>query len=92
MDAFKSVVHRYGVYLAVLFLGGPLLLLLLFVYAADIFVSYMSYGLDKLHIEGFMIIVYLMFPLIFFGGSLIVVCKTIEYLLSKNKKKEKTPL
>ncbi|MEB9722437.1 hypothetical protein P4308_11770 [Bacillus wiedmannii] len=49
MNAFKSVVHRYGVYLAVLFLGGPLLLSLL-VYAGDIFVAYMSYGLDKLHL------------------------------------------
>ncbi|PHC14351.1 hypothetical protein [Bacillus toyonensis] len=90
MDAFKSVVYRYGVYLAVLFLGGPLLLLLL-VYAGDIFVAYMSYGLDKLNLEGFMIMVYLMFPLIFFGGSLMIICKTIEYLLNKNKKKEKTP-
>ncbi|WP_180233153.1 hypothetical protein [Bacillus thuringiensis] len=39
MDAFKTVVNRYAVYLAVLLLGGPLLLLLL-VYAGDIFVAY----------------------------------------------------
>ncbi|MCC2442162.1 hypothetical protein, partial [Bacillus paranthracis] len=49
MDAFRTAVYRYAVYLAVLFIGGPLLLLL-FVYGADIFVSYMSYGLDKLHL------------------------------------------
>ncbi|PFI46707.1 hypothetical protein COI73_17330 [Bacillus cereus] len=91
MEAFKTVIHRYGVYLAVLLLGLPLLLLIL-VNIADIFVSYMSFGLDVLGIEGFMIIVYLTFPLIFFGGLLMVVCKTIEYLLNKNKKKEKTPL
>lgn len=91
MGAFRTAVYRYAVYLAVLFIGGPLLLLL-FVYGADIFVSYMSYGLDKLHLEGFMIIVYLMFPLIFFGGLLTIVCKYLEYLLNKNKKKEKTPL
>ncbi|MCQ6524796.1 hypothetical protein NPX90_25270 [Bacillus paranthracis] len=39
MDAFRTAVYRYAVYLAVLFIGGPLLLLL-FVYGADIFVSY----------------------------------------------------
>lgn len=73
------------------FLWGPLVLLIL-VNIIDIFNSYMSFGLDVLGLEGFMIVVYLVFPLIFFGGSLIVVCKTIEYHLNKNKKKEKTPL
>ncbi|PEW83737.1 hypothetical protein CN445_24175 [Bacillus cereus] len=87
MDAFKTVVHRYGVYLAVLFLGGPLLLLL-FVYAADIFVAYMSYGLDKLHIEGFMIFVYLFAPLILGGLSLLIFFSLLEKLFKSKNKKE----
>lgn len=88
MDAFKSVVHRYGVYLAVLFLGGPLLLLL-FVYAADFFVSYMSYGLDVLHIEGFMIAVYLTAPLILGGLFLLLFFSFLERLFKNRNKKEK---
>lgn len=88
MDAFKSVVYRYGVYLAVLFIGGPLLLLL-FVYAADIFTAYMSYGLDKLHIEGFMIVVYLCGPLILVGLFLLILFSSLEKLFKKKNKKEK---
>ncbi|HHT7013330.1 hypothetical protein [Bacillus paranthracis] len=88
MDAFTSVVYRYGVYLAVLFIGGPLLLLL-FVYAADIFTAYMSYGLDKLHIEGFMIVVYLCGPLILVGLFLLILFSSLEKLFKKKNKKEK---
>lgn len=87
MDAFRTAVYRYGVYLAVLFIGGPLLLLL-FVYGADIFVSYMSYGLDKLHLEGFMIIVYLFAPLILGGLFLLIFFSFLERLFKKTNKKE----
>ncbi|MEK4620691.1 hypothetical protein NYE71_32375 [Bacillus sp. FSL K6-0273] len=88
MDAIKTVVNRYAVYLAVLLLGGPLLLLLL-VYGADIFVGYMSYGLDKLHIEGFMIAVYLTAPLILGGLFLLLIFNFLERLFKNRNKKEK---
>ncbi|MDA1802685.1 hypothetical protein [Bacillus cereus group sp. BY6-1LC] len=88
MNAFRTVVYRYGVYLAVLFIGGPLLLLL-FVYCADIFVAYMSYGLDKLRIEGFMIVVYLFGPLILVGLFLLIFFSFLEKLFKKKIKKEK---
>ncbi|MGG0282895.1 hypothetical protein ABEY37_24805 [Bacillus pacificus] len=59
------------------------------VYSMDIFTSYMSYGLDKLHIEGFMIVVYLFGPLILFGLFLLIIFNFLEKMFKKKNKKEK---
>ncbi|PHD69320.1 hypothetical protein COF61_00920 [Bacillus toyonensis] len=71
-------------------LWGPLVLLIL-VNIIDIFNSYMSFGLDVLGLEGFMIAVYLVSPLFLFSIFLIVVGKLIEYICNKYENKKKTP-
>lgn len=71
-------------------LWGPLVLLIL-VNIIDIFNSFMSFGLDVLGLEGFMIAVYLVSPLFLFSLFLIVVGKFIEYICNKYENKKKTP-
>ncbi|HDR4862255.1 hypothetical protein CN498_19610 [Bacillus thuringiensis] len=71
-------------------LWGPLVLLIL-VNIIDIFNSFMSFGLDVLGLEGFMIAVYLVSPLFLFSLFLIVVGKLIEYICNKYENKKKTP-
>ncbi|HFJ9465763.1 TPA: hypothetical protein ACGW7V_005039 [Bacillus cereus] len=71
-------------------LWGPLVLLIL-VNIIDIFNSFMSFGLDVLRLEGFMIAVYLVSPLFLFSLFLIVVGKIIEYICNKYENKKKTP-
>ncbi|PEL97654.1 hypothetical protein CN604_18470 [Bacillus wiedmannii] len=71
-------------------LWGPLVLLIL-VNIIDIFNSFMSFGLDVLELEGFMIAVYLVSPLFLFSLFLIVVSKLIEYICNRYENKKKTP-
>ncbi|EEL37235.1 hypothetical protein bcere0020_54160 [Bacillus cereus Rock3-29] len=71
-------------------LWGPLVLLIL-VNIIDIFNAYMSFGLDVLGLEGFMIAVYLVSPLFLLSIFLIVVGKLIEYICNKYENKKKTP-